>query len=168
MTLGSRLLALEKRAASATGLAETPLAGLVSDPAWRVMRQTMSEEHARIVEEAYEQGRWVIYNTPQGRLLNRCLEAISRPAGRWDSHWAYKGVRPEVALAMPPEVAQVYLDHPDAVTLDDCCADCGYRVPIKYFQSCPFCAGKVGWYAFWKKQGKHADEIALPVHSGRT
>jgi hypothetical protein len=57
---------------------------------------------------------------------------------------------------MPPEVAQIYIDHPDAIALNNCCEDCGYRVPVKYFQSCPLCGGALGWYAFWKK---HRDVV---------
>ena len=131
------------------------------EEAWAIMRTTMSEEHARIVEKAYPKGRWAIYGTPEGRLLNRCLEAIARPDGWWDSHWAFKGVRPEVALAMPPLAAQVYLDHPDAMPLNDCCEACGYRVPVKYFEACPLCGGRVGWYAYHRKRTAESPPEAL-------
>lgn len=55
---------------------------------WAVMQQTMSEEHVRLVVEAYAAGAQYVqsseYNTPAGRLLRRCLDAISRLTYR---HW---------------------------------------------------------------------------------
>ena len=72
----------------------------------------MSEEHARLVVEAYsagmQYGESPDYHSPAGRLLRRCLDVISR----YDyAHWPYTLIPAEAALAMPPVVANVYLAH---------------------------------------------------------
>lgn len=51
-------------------------------------------------------------------------------------------------MAMPPEVAQVYLEHESTMPLHDC-RECGYKVPHELFKACPLCGGHVGWYAYW-------------------
>ena len=43
-------------------------------------------------------------------------------------------------LALPPIVAQVYLDDPDSFDSSEC-DKCGYRFPGSYFKSCPLCGG---------------------------
>jgi len=87
-------------------------------------------------------------DTPAGRLLRRCLDAIDRLKYR---HWPDTEIADEIILAMPPEVAEVYLTE-DALPLHSC-ADCGFRVPLtpdtnrrparRHFDSCPLCGGKV-------------------------
>jgi len=66
---------------------------------------------------------------------------------------------------MHPEVAQVYIEHPDAAPLHDC-ADCGLGIPChagiirggrtipfrRYFDRCPSCGGRVGYYAYLHQQ----------------
>ena len=66
-------------------------------------------------------------------------------------------------LALPPVVAQVYLDDPGVVAIHDC-ENCGYEVPMGYgephaspakplriyFDRCPLCGGKTGYYAFYQ------------------
>jgi hypothetical protein len=61
---------------------------------WAVMQQSMSQEHARLVVEAYAAGVQYVespkYNTQEGRLLKRCPDAMSRLKYR---HWPYTGHR---------------------------------------------------------------------------
>jgi hypothetical protein len=71
------------------------------------------------------------------------------------------GVRFGTPLALPPEVAQIYVDDPDAYARDDC-EDCGYLAPLRarvtrvqnlivihrYFPSCPLCGGRTGAYRY--------------------
>ena len=117
---------------------------------WEIMRPTMSDEHAQLVVEAYAAGCSGYAspgaNTPSGRLLNACLSAMM---------WAESDsiIPRAIALAMPPIVADVYLNHADAGTLHDC-EDCGYRVPYNYFAACPLCGGGVGYSAFFLKHSK--------------
>jgi hypothetical protein len=125
---------------------------------------TMSEEHACMVVEAIAAGQQYVtspdYNLPTARLARRCLDALHK--GR---HWPYTEIPDEVAFAMPPVVAQVYLEH-DALPLHEC-EDCGYKIPItpgtyrgtgaiRHFDSCPLCGGRVGWYAYWKRRTEEA------------
>jgi hypothetical protein len=117
--------------------------------AWEIMRPTMSDEHAFMVVEAYAAGSEG-YGTPAGTLLQRCLDAMSRSQRK---EWPYSQIPPEVTLAMPPEVAEVYLAHPDALPFHDC-EDCGYKLPHGYFESCPLCGGRIGWYGYWSKHAK--------------
>jgi len=70
-------------------------------------------------------------------------------------------------LALPPVVAQVYLDDPCLVAIHDC-ENCGYEVPIGYaephtnppkpvriyFDRCPLCGGKTGYYAFYQRNSR--------------
>ena len=119
------------------------------DAAWAIMLGTMSEEHARMVVDAYGAGmqdvRHPDWGMPTGTLLRRCLDALSdRP------YWPYTEVPPEVALARPPVVADVYLADRHALPLHQC-EECEYRVPHQYFIECPLCAGRVGWYAYWRR-----------------
>jgi hypothetical protein len=120
------------------------------EEAWAIMSETMSEEHARMVVDAYAAGmqdvRHPEWGSPAGTLLRRCLDALHRRPFGPDTQ-----IKPEVALAMPPDVADVYLSDPDALPLHSC-EDCGYRVPHQYFQECPLCGGRVGWNAYWHKQ----------------
>lgn len=87
------------------------------------------EEHARTVVEAYAAEAQHIqspeYDTPAGRLLRRCLDAMSRLEHR---HWLYMDIAAEVALAVTP-AAEVYLDEGAALPLHDC-EDCGFRIPV--------------------------------------
>jgi hypothetical protein len=117
---------------------------------WAIMQSTMSVEHARLVVEAYSAGRQYVqspeYHSPAGRLLRRCLDAISRYNY---AHWPYTLIPAETALAMPPVIAEVYLAH-DVLPLHEC-EDCGCHLPHESFTTCPLCGGAVGWYAFWQK-----------------
>jgi hypothetical protein len=132
------------------------------EAAWGLMQRSMSQEHIRLVAEAHAAGAQFVqspeHNTPAGRLLRQCLDAISRLKYR---RWPYKEIAPAAVLAMPLEVAQVYLEH-DALPLHDC-EDCGFRVPITpggykgrpaqiHFRSCPLCGGKVGWNAYYNRR----------------
>ena len=118
--------------------------------AWEYMYPTMSEEHAAMVVDAYARGLAYSdheeHNTPAGRLLKRCLNAMY-PA----THWPYNEIPPEVQFAMPPAVAEVYLANDDALPLHNC-EDCGYRLPHGCFDACPPCGGRIGWYAYYSRR----------------
>jgi hypothetical protein len=121
------------------------------------MGRTMSEEHARLVVGAYAAGYQNSsspgYSTPEGRLLRRCLQAMSRR-----NDWPYSEIPDEVAFAMPPEVAEVYMTNPRALPLHDC-EDCGYNLPHGYFDACPLCGGRIGWYAYWARRTRDAKDV---------
>jgi hypothetical protein len=59
------------------------------------------------------------------------------------------GIAPEVVLAMPPALAEVYLAE-DVLPLHDC-EDCGFRLPHGRFDACLLCGGRIGWDAYWQK-----------------
>jgi hypothetical protein len=157
--LNARLAKLEAAAllkmaatAAATQHADEGRARLQAN--WEIMRSTMSEAHARLVVEAYSAGMQYVtspdFRLPAARLVRRCLDAISR----YDyAHWPDTLIRAEVALAMPPVVAEVHLAH-DVLPLHEC-EQCGYKLPHEYFTTCPLCGGRVGLYAFWQK---HKDD----------
>ena len=159
MSRTGRLIALERAAATARSVDESRQHRAaeresVLEARWAIMQGSMSEEHARLVVEAYAAGWQYVtsagYRMPAANLLRRCLEALHRS----DQHWPDSAIRPEVALAMPPEVAEVYLQHQHALPLHDCEA-CGYRVPHGFFEQCPLCGGRVGWNAYWHR---HKDD----------
>ena len=123
---------------------------------------TMSPEHVAI-------GR--AWHTPEV-----CADWLDHP----DDHWDLRARRldpPSLVRAMyellhyhlgtgapltlPPEVARVYLDDPDAWARDDC-EGCGYLAPVRcrrtgrgwldpllhYFPRCPLCGGETGRYRY--------------------
>jgi hypothetical protein len=86
--------------------------------------------------------------------------------GRGLSSWALVLMSAgELPAHLPRAVVQVYLVDPKALPLHDC-EDCGLEVPIRpgwrqgshiepakaYFEACPVCGGRVGYYARWHKQ----------------
>jgi hypothetical protein len=153
MRLAGRLERLERVTAASALLPNGTLRRKWLTPveeAWAVMLESMSEEHAVMVAEAYAQGlhdaKHPDWGSPAGTLLRRCLDALWRRPADWPDSL----IRPEVALAMPPVVAEVYFQDPNALPLHEC-EDCGYRLPLRYFQACPLCGGRVGWYAFRRK-----------------
>jgi septal ring factor EnvC (AmiA/AmiB activator) len=92
MSVKNRLSRLEKATAETRAKRAAYEARAAEDhaereAAWAIMQQTMSEEHVRLVVEAYAAGPQYVqsseYNTPAGRLLRRCLDAISRLTYRW-------------------------------------------------------------------------------------
>jgi hypothetical protein len=114
------------------------------------MAASMSTEHLRLMEEAVGSND---STAPGARLLRQCRHALSSLEAD-KRRWPYNLIPAEVACAMPPTVADVYLAHPGAIALHDC-EDCGYEVPHEYFERCPLCGGRIGWYAFWNK---HKDD----------
>jgi hypothetical protein len=110
--------------------------------------------------EAYAEGAQYVQspecNTPAGRLLRRCLDAMSRLEYR---RWPHTEIADEVVLAMPPGVVEIHLAE-DALPLHDC-EDCGFCVPVspgrdgrparRHFDACPLCGGRVGWYAYFNR-----------------
>jgi hypothetical protein len=124
------------------------------DAAWACMYATMDPEHARLVVEAYEAGYQYVtspsWGSPASRLLSRCLDALRR-----QQRWPYDEIPPEVAFAMPPVVAEVYLAR-DVLPLHEC-EDCGYKLPFGFFEVCPLCGGRIGYYAYWHRRTRERD-----------
>ena len=136
------------------------------DAAWSNMQATMSEEHARLFLEKFQvalrDGWDALRNDPAEHFTRVCSGVLYQSLH--EDRGPYSEIRPAVRFAMPPEVAQVYLDHwrfpLTALPLHDC-QDCGFRVPIIYgnqrdlqrsfFDRCPLCGGEVGWYAYRQK-----------------
>jgi hypothetical protein len=161
MSVKNRLARLEKatagaRAAQEAYEARSAEAHAEREAAWAIMQSTMSEEHARLVVEAYAAGAHDVrspqFNSPAGRLLRRCLDAMNRLKHR---HWPYTEIAPEVILAMPPELAEVYLAK-DELPLHEC-EDCGADLPFGHFPACPLCGGRIGWYAYFMRRKAEAD-----------
>ena len=161
MSFKSRLARLEKtavvkQAADAEWLRRAAEEHDRREAAWAIMQQTMSEEHARLVVETFAAGgsSWdsPLRNTPGGRLLRHCLGALD---GRKQRHWPYSDIPPEVFLAMPPALAEVFLEQ-EALRLHEC-EDCGFDLPFGHFPSCPLCGGRIGWYAYYNRRKAEAD-----------
>ena len=139
------------------------------EAAWQIMRSTMSPDHARLFIEKYgaalRDGWDSLRGDPTEHFVHHC-SGVLRGSFHQDRE-PYCQIRPEVRYAMPPEVAQVYLDHwrypHTALPVHDC-EDCGFKVPVIYgnrrnieksfFEQCPLCGGKIGWYAYYLK---HSD-----------
>jgi hypothetical protein len=116
--------------------------------------ETMDQKHARIIRDLVTSLRDP-NTTPGGRFSDLTVAAIQR---------VERHIREGLPLALPPAVAQVYLDEPGLVAIHDC-EDCGYEVPIGYpepqaspskpvriyFERCPLCGGKTGYYAFYRR-----------------
>lgn len=122
--------------------------------AWRQVVATMVPEHHRVLETHMKDEA----TGAKGRALSHAVADLCDKG--------YAG-----PLAMPQEVAGVYLSDPSAMPLHDC-EDCGFRLPIRpgqavatptglknepavsYFKRCPLCGGRTGYYAYWTKHGK--------------
>ena len=163
MKVSARLARLEKAAALAQAARSAAASRAVEkqdtrDAAWAIMRQTMSEEHARLVAETYavSGGSWdhPLRHTPGGRLLRHCLDAIDSLRYQY-REWPYSEIPPEVILAMPPVVAEVFLER-DELRLHECEA-CGYKLPMKRFEACPLCGGRVGYSGYYTKRKAEAE-----------
>jgi hypothetical protein len=115
---------------------------------------TMDQKHARIVVN--DLARLRDPTTACGaRFGDLTVAAIQYVEGH---------IQEGLPLALPPAVAQVYLDDPGSIAIHDC-EDCGYEVPIgyseslgspakavrRYFDRCPLCCGKTGYYAYQRK-----------------
>lgn len=72
-------------------------------------------------------------------------------------HWPYTDIPEEVILAMPPVLAEVYLAK-DELPLHEC-EDCGCHLPFGYFDGCPLCGGRIGWYAYYSRRKAEADAL---------
>jgi hypothetical protein len=117
---------------------------------------TMDQKHARIVlnEVTSLHKPSIEGGTRFGNLTVAAIQCV-------DGH-----IQEGLPLALPPAVAQVYLDDPGVVAIHDC-EDCGYEVPIGYaehanppkpvriyFDRCPLCGGKTGYYAFYQRKAR--------------
>jgi hypothetical protein len=91
----------------------------------------------------------------------------------WVSAIAWRGALcPEVVCV---ELIDVYLKDPEALPLHDC-EDCGLPIPIRpnrqhgfeaepeqvYFEHCPACGGRTGWYRYWARRAEH-DAITAAI-----
>ena len=62
--------------------------------------------------------------------------------------------------AMPGPICQAILDHGDSLRWYWECEDCRANIPVKIFESCPFCGGGVGYAASWHKHRTPALTLA--------
>jgi len=118
---------------------------------WRPLFSTMAQEHiVHVCEEigALDDGERDYFSFS---ALTRHVLGMDG-AARWSTL--------QGPLALPPEVAQVYLDDRDAWAAHDC-EDCGYPVPVRtgkslqrYFERCPLCGGRTGYSAYYLKHGQ--------------
>ena len=141
--------------------------------AWEQLMSTMSERHAAIIEdEADALYAWA--TTPEGsprpqtplydQALRRVLDHDPLLTG------------PKGPLALPPEVADLYLNEPEARNTTQRCRDCSYAVPAIweypgrhpvasaawriFFPRCPLCGGPIGGWL----SGSRAEQ-SLCAHS---
>ena len=135
-------------------------ADLASTSALGKLLATMDQKHARIVVD--DLARLRDPTTACGaRFGDLTMAAIQYAEGH---------IQEGLPLALPPVVAQVYLDEPGLVAIHDC-EDCGYEVPIgyaephpnppkpvsRYFDRCPLCGGKTGYYAFYRRNTRRQE-----------
>jgi hypothetical protein len=127
-----------------------------------LLRQ-MDPTHARVVREDLKRA------DGRGHQLNGLTIAFIACA------WHH--LRENQPLALPPEVAAIYLSGKYSATVYDC-EDCGYDLPVLwpdpnaipptplrvYFPQCPLCDGKVGWHAFYIKHRRYKSAGALLPH----
>jgi hypothetical protein len=124
------------------------------------LRETMAPEHARLVagwlrdhglgdRRGSQSGHPGHPCTPQQN--HACADCIDRldPPALVRAVWVmlFEHVERGAPVALPPEVTQVYLDHPDAVAASPC-VDCRYLLPARgrhlaYAGKCPIC-GRLG------------------------
>jgi hypothetical protein len=106
-------------------------------------------------EHAFRLRTWLLANNvaelwcglghPRGRFCVRCIESADPPAvvrAFWVPVFRY--VEVGAPAVFPASIAQVYVDHPDAVPGQPCPA-CGYLLPTRrgrlaYTGDCPECA----------------------------
>jgi hypothetical protein len=120
------------------------------------LRETMAPEHARLVvswlrvrglgdRREDDPGRRSHPCTGQpNHACAACIDRLDPPAlvrAAWVLIFEY--LRHGAPVALPPEVARVYLEHPDAAPAAPC-AGCGYRLPARggrpaYTGACPVC-----------------------------
>lgn len=109
-------------------------------PTWGELAPTMAPEHVAVVLRTFVTEDWVRGRTGPCTLARVVSHALAREWGG--------------PLALPAEVAEVYLREPETLPLHTC-TSCGYRTPTfvghgydkhpAYFSRCPLCAGRVRW-----------------------
>jgi hypothetical protein len=91
----------------------------------------------------------------------------------WVSAIAWRGAVCPAFISL--ELVDVYLKDPEALPLHDC-EDCGLPIPVRpsrqqgfegepehvYFERCPACGGRTGWYRYWARRAEH-DVIAEAI-----
>jgi hypothetical protein len=123
------------------------------------LRETMAPEHARLVvswmrEHGLGERRGGDPGHPShpctGRPNHACAGCIDRldPPALVRAAWVllFEHLGHGAPVALPPEVARVYLEHPDAAPTAPC-AGCGYRLPARggrlaYAGACPVCGAR--------------------------
>ncbi len=112
---------------------------LESHPAWRQLAMTMDPADIASVIDVFATTDW------PGKRTGRT--ALAQHVYRLLEHFDWN----PGPLALPREVAQIYLDDPDALDVAEC-ALCGFRVPTRtrspgygkaYFDVCPLCGGSI-------------------------
>ena len=139
------------------------------DQRWAATAATLLERmdpaHARVVREDLKRARSRDGHQPTGLT-------IAFIACAWHH------LRENQPLALPLEVAAIYLSGKYSATVYDC-EDCGYDLPVLwpdpnanpptplrvYFPRCPLCDGKVGWHAFYVKHRRYKSAGALLPHN---
>jgi len=123
------------------------------------LREMMAPEHARLVvswmrEHGLGERRGDDAGHPShpctGRPNHACAGCIDRlgPPALVRAVWVliFEYLRHGAPVALPPEVARVYLEHADAAPAAPC-AGCGYRLPARggqlaYAGACPVCGAR--------------------------
>jgi hypothetical protein len=163
MSLSSRLKAIEKATRLNTpvidpeALARWNAAAAARETNWQIMASTMSQEHIAILQDVGRildtDGEDAAKRHAGYHLFNACRDVLLREPFR-QNQTQERLIPPQVALAMPPTLAENILRTGGAhLRLHDC-ADCGFRVPMpsdRTFDVCPLCGGELGWYAFFEK-----------------
>ena len=151
--LGSRLHRLERSLPSP----EPGLSAWESE-AWDQLVRTLSSEHERLLEEEID-ALCAFVEAPDGgrRPQTPLLDQVFRRVQEHDPRLS----GPKGPPALPPVVAEVYLNEPEACFLSQRCRDCKYAVPAVweqhpdgqagafprwrvYFPRCPLCGGPTG------------------------
>ena len=122
--------------------------------------RTMAPEHVAVIEEdlvakgcgflTHDGLLSIRGDSKPTRLTNVAVEmVIAKVRGKFLGRFA-----------LPPAVAQVYLDHPDALPLH-ACQECRLDIPVRpgmtqpaipvltFFDACPLCGGEVGYMRPW-------------------
>jgi hypothetical protein len=118
---------------------------------WEAVFSTMSAEHVEHVVTDLTAGL-------EGDESD--LSALTRQViAMVHQHFHQAAYFPQPPLEMPAAIAEVYLQHTDAVPLHDC-EQCGARIPIltgqsqpartarRFFDRCPICSGRAGYEAY--------------------
>jgi hypothetical protein len=114
------------------------------------LRETMAPAHARLVagwlrDHEHERGDQRGEHTGRHHACAGCIDHLDPPT-LVHAAWVliFEHHRHGAPVALPTEVARVYLEHPDATPAIPCSV-CGYRLPARagrlaYAGPCPVCS----------------------------